>query len=141
MPSFNQLTLMGNLTRDVELRYAQNGTAFAKGGIAVTKKFRDQEKTLFLDFTAFGKTAEILQKYTSKGSAVLLAGELELSQWEDKTTGQKRQKHEMVVLQVQFAGSKSGQGGRGRRAPDEDGPPADLPGESTPPEVEDDIPF
>ena len=99
---FNKVILLGNLTRDIELRYLQNGTAIGKSAIAVTRKFTNangekSEKTCFVDITFWGKTAEVSNQYLRKGSKVLIEGSLELEQWQDQQTGQNRQKHSVTV--------------------------------------------
>lgn len=102
----NQLTLLGRLTRDIELKTTAGGTTLAKGGIAVDSyagKDRDgqaKKRTLFLDFVAFETTAENLAKHFKKGEPIILVGELVYQTWE--TDGQKRSKHEMSVQRWSF---------------------------------------
>jgi len=110
MSSYNKIILVGNLTRDIEIRYTQGGSAIGNTGIAVTKKFKSQngeqkEKTLFVDLTFFGRSAEIANQYLRKGSKVLIDGELQLDQWEKD--GQKRSKHSIHVQNMQMLDSKS----------------------------------
>ena len=98
---FNAVILLGNLTKDIELRYLQNGTAIGKSSIAVTRKYTNAngqktEETCFIDITFFGKTAEIANQYLRKGSKILVEGRLVFEQWQDKN-GQNRSKHSIAV--------------------------------------------
>ena len=117
MASVNIVMLMGNLTRDVEMRYTPSGMAVAKIGLATNRKFRDtktnelREEVTYVDITAFGKTAELCGQYLSKGRPVFIEGRLKFDQWDDKQTGQKRSKLAVVADRVQFMGSSPGQGG------------------------------
>ncbi|MCC6682782.1 MAG: single-stranded DNA-binding protein [Phycisphaeraceae bacterium] len=116
MPNLNKVMLMGNLTRDPELRYTPNNLAVANLGLAVNRVWYNkqtnekQEETTFVDCEAWGRTAEVLCQYLQKGRPVYLEGRLKLDQWEDKD-GQKRSKLKVVVDQFQFIDSKQGQGG------------------------------
>jgi len=108
---YNKIILQGNLTKDVEIRYTQGGSAIGNTGIAVTKKFKAQngeqkEKTLFVDLTFFGRSAEIANQYLHKGSKVLIDGELQLDQWTAQD-GTKRSKHTVQVQNMQMLDSKS----------------------------------
>jgi single-strand DNA-binding protein len=110
---FNKVILVGNLTRDVELRYLQSGTAVGTTGIAVNRRFKlsngeQRDETLFIDITFFGRTAEIANQYLRKGSKVLVEGRLRLDSWEDPSGG-KRSKHSVVVENMQMMGSRSTQ--------------------------------
>jgi len=116
--NFNKVLLMGNLTRDIELRYTQGGTAIAKFGMAVNRRYTQQggeqkEETCFVDLTAWGRQAEILNEYTKKGSPLFVEGRLEYSTWEAQDGG-KRSKLAVVVENFQLLGS--GGGGRGGAA-------------------------
>lgn len=107
MPSFNQVTLMGNLTRDVELRFTPKGTAIAKLTLAVNRKWRSEsgeqkEECTFVDLTAFGKSAETLGQYVKKGDPLFAVGRLNLETWDDKQTGQKRSKLAVVLETFQL---------------------------------------
>jgi len=98
---FNKVILIGNLTRDVELRYLPSGQALAKCGIATNRRFKDssgmqKDETMFIDFTVWGRSAEIANQYLRKGSKVLIEGRLTLEQWTDQN-GQKRSKHSITV--------------------------------------------
>lgn len=115
MANLNRVTLIGNLTRDVELKYTGKGTAIADISIAVNRKWKDQdnqmkEETTFVDLTAFGKTAELAGQYLAKGSSCYFEGRLNLETWEDKTTQQKRTKMKVVIENMQFLGSKKDSG-------------------------------
>ena len=117
MASFNKVFLMGNLTRDVQLKYLPSQTAVAEFGLACNRKFRtangeDREEVTFVDITAFGKQAEVLNQYMSKGKPIFIEGRLKYDQWEDKNGGGKRSKLTVVVDKFQFIGAP-GQGGGG----------------------------
>ncbi|MEF3192541.1 MAG: single-stranded DNA-binding protein [Campylobacterales bacterium] len=108
----NKVFLIGNLTRDVELRYSPNGTAIGKFGIAVNRSWKDRssgetrEETMFIDVSVFGRSAEIANQYLSKGRRVLVEGRLVLEQWVDQT-GQKRSRHSIAADNLQFLDSKA----------------------------------
>lgn len=111
MPNFNQCVLVGNTSRDVELKYTQRGSAIANLSIAVNRKWRDEnggekEEVSFLDCVAFGKQAETLGQYVRKGNPILVSGRLKQETWDDKATGQKRSKVVVVVESFQFLGGK-----------------------------------
>jgi len=94
---FNKTILVGNLTRDIELRYSQGGQAIANTGIATSRKYKAQngeqkEEVMFIDLTFFGRTGEVANQYLRKGSKVLVEGRLILGQWTDQN-GNKRSKH------------------------------------------------
>jgi single-strand DNA-binding protein len=147
MASFNKVILMGNLTRDPELRYTPKGTAIARLGVAVNRRWTSEggeqrEETTFVDVDAFGKQAETLGQYMKKGRPIFIEGRLRLDSWEDKQTGQKRSKLGVVLENFQFMGS-GGQGGRGEdaaEAPRASAAPAPRPANTPPPE-DDDVPF
>lgn len=125
MPNYNNVTLMGNLTRDIELRHTQSGLAIGKFGLAVNetsgKGDNKKTKTTFVDITAFGKTAEILKQYVCKGSPLFISGRLNFSQWEDQS-GQKRSKLDVICDQFQFLGSKKDDSPRDDRPTNDDIP-------------------
>src|SRR4249920_697413 len=115
MASFNKVILMGNVTRDPELRYTPKGMAIAKFGLAVNRVWRNeagenQEEVTFVDIDAFGKQAETLGQYVKKGRALLVEGRLKFDQWDDKQTGQKRSKLRVILENFQFIGSAPGRG-------------------------------
>lgn len=105
---FNKVILVGNLTRDVELRYIQNGSAIGTSSIAVTRRFNvngeKREETCFIDISFFGRTAEVANQYLSKGSKVLIEGRLRLEQWVDQN-GQNRSRHSVQVENMEMLGS------------------------------------
>ena len=121
MANFNKVILLGNLTRDVEVRFSQSGLAIGKFGMAVnrqstTKEGEKRESTCFVDLTAFGRLAEVLQQYVGKGSPLFVEGRLEYSTWEAKDGGGKRSKLEVIVENFQFVGGRSENSGAGRGA-------------------------
>ena len=110
MASFNKVILMGNLTRDPEMRVTPNGHSICKLGLAVSRTFstRDgerREETAFVDIDAFGKQAEVIAKYMRKGRPIMVEGRLKLDQWESNE-GQKRSKLGVVLENFQFLGSR-----------------------------------
>jgi single-strand DNA-binding protein len=116
MASFNKVILIGNLTRDPELRYTPKGTAIAKIGLAVNRTWRNEagetkEEVTFIDVDVFGRTAENVGQYLRKGSPLLVEGRLKLDTWDDKQTNQKRSKLGVVAETVQFLSSRSGGAG------------------------------
>jgi single-strand DNA-binding protein len=107
MASFNKVILLGNLTRDPELRYTPKGTAIAKLGLAVNRTWRDEngqtkEEVTFVDIDAFGRSAEVLGQYMKKGRPIFIEGRLKLDSWEDKQTNQKRSRLGVVLESFQF---------------------------------------
>jgi single-strand DNA-binding protein len=119
MANFNKVILLGNLTRDIELRTTQGGQALAKFGMAINRKWsqngESKESTCFVDCTAWGRTAEVLNQYVGKGSPLFVEGRLDYQTWEDKNGGGKRSKLEVVVENFQFVGAprSAGAGGGG----------------------------
>jgi len=111
MASFNRVIVMGNLTRDVELRHIPSGTAVADISVAINdrKKVGDEwvDETTFADVTLWGRTAEVAAEYLSKGSPVFVEGKLKQDSWEDKESGQKRSKLKIVADRMQLVGGKS----------------------------------
>lgn len=107
---YNRVVLVGNLTRDIEMRYTPTGTAVGATGIAVTRKFttngEKREETCFVDISFFGRTAEIANQYLSKGSKVLVEGRLKYEQWTDQN-GQNRSKHTISVENMEMLGSST----------------------------------
>ena len=142
MSSFNRVILVGNLTRDVEVKYLQSGMAVGEIGLAVneTRKGRDGEKieeTVFVDVTLWGRTAEIAAEYLSKGSQVLIEGRLKFDQWEKD--GQKRSKLSVTCENLKMLGGKpSGERQERSSAPRQESQ-RDQPRNAPPPG--DDIPF
>lgn len=146
MASFNKVILVGNLTRDPELRYTPKGVAIAKIGLAVNRVWTSEsgekkEETTFVDVDIFGRTAENVAQYMRKGSPILIDGRLRFDQWDDKQTGQKRSKLGVVAETVQFLGSpRSGEGPA--PAPRANPAPAAAPEPAeAEPSPDDDVPF
>ena len=106
MASLNRVVLIGNITRDIDLRYIQSGTALAKFGLAVNEKYNDKETVAFVDITVWSKQAENCAEYLRKGSQVAIDGKLTYSKWETDD-GQKRSKLEVTAERVVFLGGKS----------------------------------
>ncbi len=121
---FNKVIMVGNLTRDLELRYAPSGTAIGNTGIATSRKFKSgtgesREEVCFVDITFFGRTAEIANQYLRKGSKVLVEGRLKYDTWDDQN-GNRRSKHSVTVESMQMLGSKNdtdSAGGYNNQAP------------------------
>jgi single-strand DNA-binding protein len=117
MASYNKVVLMGNLTRDPELRYTQSNLAVCKVGLAVNRRVKDsqtdqwREEATFVDVTIFGKRGEAFEKFHKKGASAFIDGELRFDQWEDKESGQKRSKLYVVANNWEFVG-----GGRGENS-------------------------
>ncbi len=108
----NKVLLIGNLTRDVELRYSTGGAAISKLNLAVNRRWKDRntgenkDEVMFIDITVFGRSAEIANQYLKKGSKVLIEGRLQLERWVD-ANGQNRNKHSVVAENLQFLDNKS----------------------------------
>lgn len=118
MASFNKVILLGNLTRDPEVRYTPKGTAVTELGMAVNRVYtaengEKREETTFVDVTLWGRTAEIAGEYLKKGRPVFIEGRLQLDTWDDKQSGQKRSKLKVVGEGLQLLGSRPGGGGGG----------------------------
>ena len=114
MPNLNKIMVMGNITRDIELKYIPSGTAVCQFSIAVNRTWNNkagekQEETTFLDVEAWEKQAETIAQYCKKGSSIYVEGRLKSEQWDDKTTGQKRSKLKIHLEQFQFIGGKQEQ--------------------------------
>jgi single-strand DNA-binding protein len=101
----NSLNLVGNIVRELETKVVGDGITITKSAIAVNKKVKGQDKPMFIDVTFFGRTAEVANQYVKKGDKIALSGSLELDQWDDRETGQKRSKHTMAVNQMTLIGS------------------------------------
>ena len=162
MANLNKVMLMGNLTRDPEVRYTPKGTAVAELGLAINRVYsaengEKREETTFVDVTLWGRTAEIAGEYLKKGRPVFIEGRLQLDSWDDKQTGQKRSKLKVVGEAMQLMGSRGGVEGGGGGGEYSGGgePPSSRPQKSAPsqppkqkppadPDLEpeeDDIPF
>ena len=126
MASFNKVILLGNLTRDPEVRYTPKGTAVTELGMAVNRVYtaengEKREETTFVDVTLWGRTAEIAGEYLKKGRPVFIEGRLQLDTWDDKQSGQKRSKLKVVGEGLQLLGGRPGGGGGGGGGDDEGG--------------------
>jgi len=113
---FNKVILMGNLTRDVEMRTTPSGQSVANFSLAVSRSWKgqdgqQQEQTSFINCVAWGKPGEIIAQYVGKGSPLLVSGRLDQRSWEDKESGQKRSTVEVIVEDFNFIGGGSGAGG------------------------------
>ena len=153
MASFNKVILMGNLTRDPEVRYTPKGSAVADIGLAVNRVYstdngEKREETTFVDVTLWGRTAEIAGEYLKKGRPVLIEGRLQLDSWDDKQSGQKRSKLKVIGEGMQLLGSRQGggdadegggAGGGERMSRGRTSPPPQRPAASEP--DDDEIPF
>ena len=117
---FNKIILVGNLTRDIELRYSQAGMGIAKTAIATSRKFtangEKKEEVCFVDITFFGRSAEVANQYLRKGSKILVEGRLNFEQWVDQN-GQKRSKHSVIAETMQMLDSKGDNQGSHNNAP------------------------
>jgi single-strand DNA-binding protein len=128
MANLNKVMLIGNLTRDPELKYTPGNQAVCEIGIAVNRKYRtkdneEREEVTYVDCEAWGKQAEVIKQYMAKGRPIFIEGRLKLDTWEDKDGG-KRSKMRVVVENFQFLGSGGGGGGGERFVSDEGGAPA-----------------
>ena len=108
----NKVTLAGRLTRDPETRYTNSGTAITDISVAVSRFYKNEagetrDETDFIDVTAFGRSAEIIQKHLHKGNPLFVEGRLKLDQWDDKQTGAKRSKLKVIAESMQFVGPRS----------------------------------
>ena len=116
---YNKVIMIGNLTRDIELKYLPSGSAIANGAIATSHKYKMQsgeqkEEVCFIDFSVFGKQGEVLNQYVYKGSKVMLEGRLMFEQWSDNQSGAKRSKHTLRVENFKFLDSKSDSSNQGQ---------------------------
>ncbi len=124
--SFNKVILLGNLTRDVELRHTPStNTAVANVGIAINRRWKTPEgeqrdEVTYIDCEAWGRTAEVMSQYLVKGRPVFIEGRLRLDSWQDKESGQNRSKLKVVIESFQFV--DSGKGGGGGPIPEDGGP-------------------
>ncbi len=156
MASLNKVFLIGNLTRDPELRVTPKGTAICQFGIAVNRQFKDEsgatrDETTFVDIEAWGKQGELVSKYLTKGSPAMIEGRLKFDQWEDKQSGQKRSKLKVVLDNVQFLSTRGGGGAPSAgdnvdqtASPERHAPPPRSPSTNKPavPEnLDEDVPF
>lgn len=155
MANFNKVYLMGNLTRDPEMRVTPKGTAICQFGLAISRSWKDEsgqtrEEATFVDIEAWGKQGEIISKYCGKGRPLFVEGRLKFDQWEDKTSGQKRSKLKVVLENFQFIGGRGDGAQGGGSGGDAEGAAGDAPAASrpapkapAPPKdtVDEDVPF
>lgn len=118
MASVNKVILIGNLTRDPEIKYTPKGTAIADIGLAVNRTYstdsgEKREEVTFIDVTLWGRVAEIVGEYCKKGRPLYVEGRLQLDSWDDKATGQKRSKLKVVGENIQLLGGREGGPGGG----------------------------
>jgi len=116
MRGFSKAIITGNLTRDPELRTTPNGSSVCSFSVAVNRVYKDnngeqKEDVSFIDCSAWGRLGEMISQYAKKGTGVLVSGRLDQRSWEDKTTGQKRSRVEIVVEDFNFTGSANRDGG------------------------------
>jgi single-strand DNA-binding protein len=141
--SFNKVILLGNVTRDIAVKYTPNGTAVCEIGIAVSESYLDKktnqrrENTTFVDVTLWGRTAEVAGEYLAKGRPVLIEGRLNLDTWTDKESGQKRSKLKVVGEKLTLLGG--GKKSESRESSSEPGAESPDMGGSPPPD--DEVPF
>src|SRR6201993_561142 len=151
MANLNRVLLIGNLTRDPDLRYTPKGTAVTKIGLAVNRVYTGEdgerkEETTFVDVTLWARLAEIAGQYLKKGRPVFVEGRLQLDTWDDKQTGQKRSRLRVVAENMQMLGSRGESEGGSRPAGSQRRPAPPPPQRQTPkdPDLDaepDDIPF
>lgn len=118
MANLNKVMLIGNLTRDPEVRYTPKGTAVTDIGMAINRNYSTddgdkREETTFVDITFWGRQAEVLGQYMKKGRPLYIEGRLQLDSWDDKNTGQKRSKLKVVGENFQFLGGRDDNAGGG----------------------------
>ncbi len=118
MANLNKVLLMGNLTRDPQLKYLPSQTPVVEFGVAVNRRWKgpngeDREETTFVDCSAFAKTAEVINQYFTKGKPIFIEGRLKFDSWEDKQGGGKRSKLTVVIENFQFIGGREGGGAGG----------------------------
>jgi len=143
MPNYNRVLLMGNLTRNPEIRYTPSGRAVVDLGLAINENYKNQageviERTCFVDVVVWGRQAETVSEYLHKGSSVFVEGRLQLDQWEN-TQGEKRSRLRVRADRIQFLGAPSTKGEHSASAPSS----APAPSTPPPPAVDDDedVPF
>ena len=144
MRGFSKAIITGNLTRDPELRTTPNGASVCSFSVAVNRVYRDsngeqKEDVSFIDCSAWGKLGEMISQYAKKGSGVLVSGRLDQRSWEDKTSGQKRSRVEIVVEDFNFTGQAPTGGSSSTSEPT---PSSDIPDDILDEEIDlSDVPF
>src|SRR5438045_4760327 len=146
MASVNKVILIGNITRDPEIKYIPKGTAVTDLGLAVNRRYNieggeKREETAFIEITFWGRQAEVASEYLKKGSTVYVEGRLQMDTWEDKQTGQKRSRLRVVAENFQLLWGRQGGHAPPRHFEDASGFPSPSPSSSVKEEKEDDIPF
>lgn len=150
MANFNKVYLIGNLTRDPELRVTPKGTAICQFGLAVNRQFKDEsgatrDETTFVDIEAWGRQGETISKYCTKGRPLFVEGRLKFDQWEDKASGQKRSRLKVVLEGFQFLGGRGEGGPQGNdtdQTPERHAPPPRTGNKPAPSEdIDEDVPF
>jgi len=161
MANVNKVILIGNVTRDPEVKFTPKGSAVTDVGLAINRNYtldngEKREETIFVDVELWGRLAEIAGEYARKGRPIYIEGRLRMDSWEDKATGQKRSRLKVVGENLQLLGSRPGSGGgsepdggtyerheRGERAERPASKPSRPASQATPPPAEgdDDIPF
>lgn len=145
MRGFSKAIITGNLTRDPELRTTPNGASVCSFSVAVNRVYRDsngeqKEDVSFIDCSAWGKLGEMINSYAKKGSGVLVSGRLDQRSWEDKTSGQKRSRVEIVVEDFNFTGAAREAGSSNASSAND--MPADIPDDIPDEEIDlSDVPF
>lgn len=137
MPSLNKVLLMGNLTRDPELRVTPKGTPICQFSLAINRSFKlesgeTREEVLYVDVEAWGKQGETIAKHVTKGRPLYVEGRLRLDTWEDKTTKEKRSRMKIVLEQFQFLGDRPAGAAPASAAPAASSPPQLSPDENVP---------
>jgi single-strand DNA-binding protein len=154
MANLNKVMLIGNLTRDPELRVTPKGTAICTFSIAVNRKFKDdsggeREEVTYVDIEAWGKSGENISKYCTKGRPLFVEGRLRLDQWEDKNTKEKRSRMKVVLENFQFlgggrgegGGAPGGEGGEARSYPPRNAAPSKPAAPAAQENLDEDVPF
>ncbi len=155
MPALNKVLLMGNLTRDPELRVTPKGTPICQFALAINRQFKmesgeSREEVIYVDVEAWGKQGETIAKYCTKGRPLYVEGRLRLDQWEDKNTKEKRSRMKVVLEQFQFLGDGRGGGAPtgagdapGAASPERFSPPprASSPKQAATENLDEDVPF
>jgi len=154
MANLNRVLLIGNLTRDPELRVTPKGTSICQFGLAVNRTFKDgagqpREETTFIDIEAWGRQGEVISKYCAKGRPLFVEGRLRFDQWEDKTSGQKRSRLSVVLENFQFIGGRGDNTSEGESSsgtdvsPERHSPPprAPKPAPAQEDNLDEDVPF
>ena len=112
MASYNKVILLGNVTRDPQVKYTTSGSAVCELGMACSRKFNEKDETLFTDVVLFGRAAEVAGEYLAKGKQVMIEGRLQLDQWTDKTSGEKRSRMKVVCEHLTLLGGGGSGGGQ-----------------------------